>query len=576
MDRWWLGPREWPLRETFAIDMEVGEYRLCCDSAPGTYYISPRKDEVLLVFGYILPRLEHNLSSEPASMFRYAKEKGESWVEDYKGIFTVIIIRGTAIDIYTDRFGLSTFFYSQSGDSLIAASTISLVKSCVDPAIDIANVYEYMLLNYFVQGRTIYRKIDFAGGGSHFKVRSGVFETARWFHLEFFLDRQATPEPRRRVFGRAAELWLRLLRQYSERFASRGISQTLTAGLDSRMILAGLRALGLSPDTFTFGLDKSMDVKTAQRIAAELGLNHRHYYPEKEFFAEFSGIATETVARGQGLISLYRSHRLDTYLKLRQHSRAVFFGFAGSEVIRGLFPDRLLLSEFVIDLWLNRNFDIKSTIRAYFKTSGLPVQDDLLEMLAERIRGYDFLSRPDLYLFKVIIPLHFGQDVRLLESLDMASLCPYWDPDYLDVLKAARYFIKNERKQDYAQLGHFRRRKGPFFSSRLISMLDPQAARLDLGKGYSPMDMSRSLLLSGMKFMVYKAVHGKEKKIPNFSYGPWFKDFLLEFFKRTDFSYLGAGDNSHWLDAIRQSRAWDEYGFLTWTKLANIELTRRL
>lgn len=576
MDRWWLGPKSGSMKETLAIDLEIGDYRLCADSAPGTYYISPRRDEAVFVFGYLLPRLDRNLSIEPAHIFRYVKEKGESWVEDFKGIFTVIVVRGSAIDIYNDRFGLSTFFYGRSNDSLVAASSIELVKPFVDQTLDPVNIYQYMLLNYFIQGRTIYRDIRFAGGGSIIRYRGGDYEIGQWFHLESFLDRRTTRLPKRGVFKGARDMWLRLLRQYCDAFDSMGISQTLTAGLDSRMILAGLRHLGRNPETFTFGLKDSMDVRTARHIANQLGLRHHHYYPEDDFFSSFPAIAPETVARGNGLNSIYRSHRLDTYSRLRLHSKAVFFGFAGSEVIRGLFPDRLLLSQLVIDLWLDPHLDLNQRIDSFFQAAGLPVEDHHRRGLADRIRSYEFLKRPDLYLFSVIIPLHFGQDVRMLQSMDMVSLCPYWDLDYLEFLKSTGYFLKNERKQDYAQLGHFRRRKGPFFSSRLIAMLDPQAASLDLGKGYSPLDMSRSLMVSGMKFMVHKTLHGKEKKIPNFPYGQWYKDFLMDFFKRTDFSYLGVRDNSRWLEAIATTRAKDEYGFLTWAQLANIEYARRL
>jgi hypothetical protein len=576
MERWWLGPRSVSLKENLAIELEIGDYKLCSDSPKGSFFISPRRDEALFVFGYLLPRLDRNLSTEPASILRYSKEKGESWIDDFKGIFTVIIMRGSAIAIYNDRFGLSTFFYAQSGDSMIASSSVSLVKPFTDQALDPVNIYQYMLLNYFIQGHTVFRDIRFAGGGTHIRFHSGEYRIETWFQLEDFLQNPSGRLSGREVFQGARELWIRLLKQYSDAFSSLGVSQTLTAGLDSRMILAGLRALGRNPGTFTFGLEDSMDVRSARHIAAQLGLTHHHYYPPDDFFSSFAAIAPETVAGGNGLNSIYRSHRMDAYSRLRQNSRAVFFGFAGSEVIRGLFPDRLLLSQLVIDLWLNPELDLNQRIDSFFNKAGLPVEENHRKRLAERIRQYEFLKRPDLYLFKVIVPLHFGQDVRMLQSLDMVSLCPYWDPDYLELLKSSGYFIKNDRKQDYARLGHFRRRKGPFFSSRLIAMLDPQAAALDLGKGYSPLDMSRSLMVSGMKFMVHKALHGKEKKIPNFSYGRWYKDYLLDFFKRTDFSYLGVEDNSRWLDAIETTRATDEYGFLTWTQLANIEYMRRL
>ena len=568
MNEWLILPKILPKPNRYQIELKNDKYFLCGNFQLKDYFYSEKEGTGIFVDGYILPELANpSLKCDAEFILDEYKKNKINFIKNFKGHFTLIIIDRSDIYIFIDHFGVIKVFYSIVDSYFYASNSIFTLIKYIDAKISIPNVLEYLLLNYFVTGKTIFKNIKYGLGGKYYKIDDKITEND-YFSVNNFID---TEKYKKTNIDQSKKFWVDILKQYAGYFGSHELSMALTAGLDSRMILSGLRYLGLNPNTFTFGEKKSIDVTIAEKIANKLNLVHHHYYPDGIFFNTYSNLAKETVITGNTLVSSYRTHRYDAYKKHKQFSNAIIWGFAGSEVIRGLYPDGLLISDFIKFLWLNGNQNIKAYIENFFKLHYINLEKKQSDELIEQIINYKFLNNPREYLFNIIIPCHFSQDINLLHSLGIQCICPYWDLNFLRFLNSQGVLISNDRKDDYARQGHFRRRFQPMFSSKIIAALDVKCSSITLGKGYTPKDYAFSSYYSGLKYFLYRQLN--KKVVPNFSYGNWYHSFLCKYIEENNFDFLRLNKHKS-LNDLKLVNANDEYGFLFFTKLINLDIAK--
>ena len=185
------------------------------------------------------------------------------------------------------------------------------------------------------------------------------------------------------------------------------------------------------------------------------------------------------------------------------------------------------------------------------------------------------LLQPIEYLFNTIIPLHFTQDLLLLDSLKLKGFSPYMDIDIVDFHTKSPFIISNLYKTRYAKKGHLKRLFGPRFSSKLITILDQDCAKIGNGKGFSPKNMAFSPFYSGLKYLAYKIREGNSLNIPNFPYNNWYREFLIQYFTNNNFDVLDI-KKKNILESIKNVNTCDEKGFLPFTKLINLNMTHQL
>jgi len=572
MYKWLILPNHMKRGNNLKILIKSKYYQFYSNIDRQSYYLE--NDKGLFIFGYILPVLGNSDQNvTPKNLLTKYEKSGKCFIRDYKGIFTLVIYYKGRFEFFTDRFGVSKFFYSGKNNMFIASNDLKLLSEFHKKQISKINILEYFVFNYFVNGHTLYKEIRYTLGGINYTLNSKL-EKRSYFKITNFLeDRDIKYQTKKDTYKKAAEIWDSIINQYLKFFSDKKISLTLTSGLDSRMILAALKKNNYLPFTFTFGHKDSMDVIGAKNLAKEINLEHTNLYPDKDFFTNYSNKVLDTLIKGNSLTTLYRAHRLDAYSKIKDKTQAIFFGFIGSEIIRGLYPDGLLIPKLVSELWLNEKLDVKQLIIDHLSRYCMDVSPEDITRLIKRISKYRFIKFADQYLFKVIIPLHFAQDIMLLEDMNISSLCPYWDIDFLNYIKNTQFFISNSRQKDFAKLGHFKRRKQPMFSSNIITLIDKNCALASLGKGYSPKDYANHQYYSYFKFLMFKLSQKiKGPYAPNFSYGDWFFDFLKVGIEKNDLGFLNL-DSKNILKKINEiNRPSDEYSLLPFTQLLNIDL----
>jgi hypothetical protein len=432
------------------------------------------------------------------------------------------------------------------------------------------------VFNYCLNGNTYFDKIKYSTPASCFKLLpDGSVQFCEYFNIISFLKNSSKKESKKDIFAEAVERWRSIIQQLNYVFDQNKASLTLTAGLDSRIIAGGFIKAGIDDfNTFTFGHDESLDVIYAKLLAKKFGLSHKHYYPEKEFFKNFEPNARNVFDAGDSLVSIYRAHRLDAYSKVMNRSTAIVTGMAGSDLVRGIGYDGLIVSAIAWHCWRKRNLETffeNNDIISNLSAIGL----NSFEYLLDRKDAYEYVNHPMHYLFKVIIPLHFGQDVMMNMNMGWSTYLPFLDLDYLEFLSKTPYLDVS----DYSNFDvrNFKRRtEGLFYSARLLKELNPQLASFTLGKGYSPDDIVRSQIIFLTKGALHKIRERNKYKVANFSYGDWYWKFLMRYFDHSDLSDIGL--DGEYLTNILQnlSHSGGELYFLDFTKAVNVHLAVNL
>ena len=181
--------------------------------------------------------------------------------DDIAGQFCLIVAKDGAVHLLTDRIGLYKT-YRNVDASLVTSSFLAAAAAAETLTIVPQSLYEYVLVGAPFANRTIFDEIELVDPDTLLCIRpDGVAST------------QLAPVPhdwRRGSFAELLEINLATLRRYfamlADAFGAR-ISTGLSGGYDSRLMLALLRACGVSPYVFVYGTEHDCDVQVARQIA---------------------------------------------------------------------------------------------------------------------------------------------------------------------------------------------------------------------------------------------------------------------------------------------------------------------
>lgn len=558
----------------FRVDLLNG-YSFLSDLDDDKFYYNENTKTGIFLFGYILPRIDQNESIINLENLLVEFNKNPlSILNKIKGIFTIVHLNNGMLKIYNDHLGISKFFYSSKDNNLIVSNSVELViKNIKSPELCKKSISEYYLFNYLLNKNTFYKDISYSSPASHLYLNQNNIKVDYYFDIIKVIQNQDKIIKNTSASEYISEVWLKIISQYLK-YQNNEVSMTLTAGMDSRIILGTLLKFGDGNiNSFTFGHSDSYDVKHAKLIASKTGINHNHYYPEESFFNDFNPKAQKTFNLGESIVSIYRTHRLDAYSKVSKSFNGIIMGLGGSDLIRGIDYDNLIVSKIAFHLWNNNSlesfFNQPDNLKRY---NGI-INIDKDEILDNKFK-YSYLKNPLEYLFKVIIPLHFSQDIILNQNLGINTYIPFLDIDYLYHLSKTTY-LQIEEIRNYKYYDIKKRFVGLKFSAKFLNNLNNELSEFSLGKGYTPNDIIRNLPATILKNYLYKIRNRNTYQIANFSFSEWYWNYLNKYLQENNFDNIINKKNLlTQLNSVPKSGG--EYHFLDYTKAVNIHMASLL
>lgn len=302
--------------------------------------------------GVILIVIGEHFSHSCASVPKHGKEADDRTVQDLlrlyreseNGFFNSLNgwFCGVLVDthlgrttLFNDRYGMGRIYCHEGNDEFIFASEAkSLLR--IRPAlraIEPESLAQYLRFNCVMGNKTLFKSISLLPGASSWSFSGSVIpEKGRYFDYATWEQRPAVAAAE--FHEKFDELVSGILPSYMDNEQS--VALSLTAGLDTRAILAAARERRQGFPCYTFGglWGETFDIRTARKLAAACDWPHETIRIDERFLREFPHYAKQSVYISDGTHDALGAH--DVYFNEVAHKIAPIrlTGKFGSEVVR--------------------------------------------------------------------------------------------------------------------------------------------------------------------------------------------------------------------------------------------------
>ena len=266
------------------------------------------------------------------------REFGDGFVSRLNGLFSGLLIDRSRrrVVLFNDRFGLERIYIHETPETLYFASEAKALLRVVPElrSFDDRGVAQLLAFGCTFGGRTLFRDVTLLDAGSLWSLEGGAWSRTRYLVPEC-LEKQS-------ILSADAfnDTFAATFKSVLPRYVSNGdrLGISLTAGLDTRMIMACLPATPARPVAYTFsGLsERTLDERIAARVAGIGGLDHRVLRIGTDFLTDFGRFVDKTVYVADGSFGATGAHEVYLNAKVRTLAPVRLTGNFGSEVLRSM------------------------------------------------------------------------------------------------------------------------------------------------------------------------------------------------------------------------------------------------
>jgi asparagine synthase (glutamine-hydrolysing) len=316
-------------------------------------------------------------------------ELGDDILSHLNGWFCGLIVdlRRNRATLFNDRYGMGRVYFHDGRDEFIFASEAkSLLR--LRPAlraIEMGSIAEYLRFSCVTRNKSLFKGISLLPPGSSWDFERGVAVRRRRYFQFNEWEQQKVLEMDE-IYQKFSETVSKVFPAYAE--APTKIGFSLTAGLDTRAVMASLKSRKESLPCYTFGgtWGELYDIRTARKIAAIYNEPFNAIKLDGEFLARFDEFARQVVYISDGTHDAFGAH--DVYLNriARKIAPIRLTGKFGSEIVRTRKPS---LWETYQPGFLQPDLESVMDELARFPESDPPAHP-LTTMVTESIPWYEF------------------------------------------------------------------------------------------------------------------------------------------------------------------------------------------
>ncbi|MDP3115409.1 MAG: hypothetical protein Q8M98_11670 [Candidatus Cloacimonadaceae bacterium] len=498
--------------------------------------------------GYIMPRCAYyqdlkHLNQVELAEYLY-KKHGRDFVKFIKGVFCVVILHKDKFLVFTDRHSINNFFVYQKANSFIVSNSMDLISARVELEVDKENAATFTLLSHFINGATMFENVKSSTPGMYIEYDGTLLTASNYWQVSDLLkkDREISLHP----YNNYADQWNDLIGNYLEYLKPSGVSITITAGNDSRMVLASLLAHGTKVHGFTYGNPESYEAVISKKVAEAGGFAHSQYFAEHPDASWMEKTAANLVELGNSMVSIQRAHRYDAYdaeHKYYPDNNMIFTGLMGGEYIKKPGINSPALHPLIHEIGKYKSkselfhFITKKLVALSIRTDVVDVKkvcDQLLDFM-NLAKGYSDSERSFIFLYLYYGCAHHSQDSRILSHFYDYPVSPFMDIDFLQMLAGYKQWYVNSTQSAYNRLFHSE------FLVAITHILAPQLSQVPYGKRgkYTAADMMSKRIKYVIDRIRYIFINDRKKYPRSFVIGKWMYDFCK---KRLACFDTGPGD----------------------------------
>ena len=263
-------------------------------------------------------------ASDPEYILKRYLEQGYGCARYLNGIYHFLIYdkQKEQIILFSDKFGLQPLYYSVLPDGITFAAEVKamLGDEYVRKDPDYRSFADFLHYGQILGQKTLFKNIALLAPGAVLTcdLRECKVAVKKYWHLDkLFVEKggyntQASAE-------NAVSLLVKSIKERSTNKEIVGLS--LSGGLDSRGILAGLGKNAEGIHTYTLGLSGCADQRLAERMARVAKTNHEFIVLDQGYLHGFENMAMNMIRLSDGM---YHPHESTEMLALEYFKKAKF------------------------------------------------------------------------------------------------------------------------------------------------------------------------------------------------------------------------------------------------------------
>lgn len=433
-------------------------------------------------------------------------ERIRDWLLGVDGEFVLYALDTTSgeLAVCNDALGRLPLYYHVTGTRLVSSRELRFVHRIADVDFDRMGIAQSLLFGFPLGDRTLLEDVTRLPPATVLTLGESDVETTTLHQFDF----ERNDHGDRSVQRNASELASR----FSTACRNRANVQkrnlvSLSGGLDSRAVLAGLRGVDAPVAAATMDyppMYSRTEVEIAERIAATLDVEWRSYRLQRPTGADLDAL----VKTMNGMNSLSMAHILRFFEEIRREygsSTTYFTGDGGDKVLHDLSPanhvaDDADLVEYCID------YEGRTALGTVAGLTGIPA-DRIVEEIRSLVATYPERSPARKYVHFLV----YERAVNLLGQGEDRNRFHFWGTTPFYSLPVFVYAMNcpDGQKRDYRLYREFLERLSPA-SVRIdnVNFGVPPASRMHTVASVAYRTLQRSPTLSERAFPILKGVVG--------------------------------------------------------------------
>ncbi len=282
-------------------------------------------------------RCSENPKMKCGDLMRLYEREGEDFFAQLNGWFCGLILnrREGTITIFTDRYGMGRLYVHEAEGEFIFATEAKSILKVRSRLREIKSEFlaEKLRYNCVLNNKTLFPGIELLPRGARWTFHGGAKPAkSTYFDIRSY-EAQPVLEPEA-FYRQWADTVATIFPRYAHEGAS--VAMSMTAGLDTRLIMAALRGKCAEHVSYTFGgaWGELFDIRTARKAANIYKQKHLVFPISEKFLDRFEHYATQAVYISDGMHDAFGAH--DVYFNeiAREAAPVRLTGKFGSEVVR--------------------------------------------------------------------------------------------------------------------------------------------------------------------------------------------------------------------------------------------------
>lgn len=246
------------------------------------------------IYNYKILKSEHSdikweTDSDSEVILKLYSKIGTRFIEELNGIFSFVIYdrKRNKVLLCRDRFGVKPLYYSQTGNTMFAASEIKGILYFKDGEINHGAIYDYLEYGTVASGKRTFFNDIYSLEPAHFAeydIRQGRMNISRYWDVP---DGDESPEASEGdVIDKVYSLMKDGVRLNMVSDVEVAIS--LSSGTDSALLLNFVRLFQNKMKAYTFGFEEEMydEVRAIRNNMDLSGIEHHPvYFKKKDLFS---------------------------------------------------------------------------------------------------------------------------------------------------------------------------------------------------------------------------------------------------------------------------------------------------